>query len=321
MHCLENKIFLTGPINMSSAMTLQVDGTLRAKSGNNTADGVSAWPQIPPLPSYGNSRDGETLQFQAFVYALNVNDIAINGSGTIDGSGEWWWANQHNRSAVPAGRPNLIQFVNVKRIEVTGVTLRDSPFWCLHPVYCEDVHVHHMLIRSRMYAPNSDGVDPDSCKNVMIGEGTALFSLFVRINFLTAEHNDISTGDDGIAIKAGVCGSDKAPSSDSDPKLQGGPTPLKCVDEPKFSDGTYLTQVQYTAQIHTPLSTPLSSHPSLPLRTSPSATTPFASAWVYPLEANRPGGLKTCSSTTTLWGCAKQDTAWKSAAAGALPCI
>ena len=47
------KTFLTGPINMSNAMTLQVDGTLRAKSGNNTADGISGWPQIPPLPSYG----------------------------------------------------------------------------------------------------------------------------------------------------------------------------------------------------------------------------------------------------------------------------
>ena len=47
-----------GPINMTSAMTLQVDGTLKAKSGNNTAAGISGWPQIPPLPSYGNSRDG-----------------------------------------------------------------------------------------------------------------------------------------------------------------------------------------------------------------------------------------------------------------------
>ena len=43
---------------MTSAMTLQVDGTLKAKSGNNTAGGISGWPQIPPLPSYGNSRDG-----------------------------------------------------------------------------------------------------------------------------------------------------------------------------------------------------------------------------------------------------------------------
>ena len=203
------KVFLTAPINMSSGMTLQVDGTLRAKSGNNSLTGISGWPQMPPLPSYGNSRDGPYLQFQAFLYASEVEDIAINGSGTIDGSGDWWWHNQRNRSLIPAGRPNLIQFVNAKRVEVTGVTLRDSPFWCLHPVQCEDVHVHHMKIRSRMYAPNSDGIDPDSCKNVMI------------------EHNDISTGDDGIAIKAGVCGAS---------------SPNDCVQDKNFSDGTYLTR-------------------------------------------------------------------------------
>jgi len=219
-----NKIFLTGPLNMTSFMTLQVDGTVKAKSGNNTADGISAWPQIAPLPSYGNSRDGAYLQYQAFVYAHTATDIAITGTGTIDGSGEWWWANQRNRTALPAGRPNLVQFVNVHRIEVTGVTLRDSPFWCLHPVQSTDIHVHHMKIRSRMYAPNSDGVDPDSCRNVMV------------------EHNDISTGDDGIAIKAGACGDSGHPNDSGGGALQGGPTPIQCKDDPNFSNGTYLTQ-------------------------------------------------------------------------------
>ena len=217
------KTFLTGPLNMSSFMTLEVEGTLKAKSGNNTADGITAWPQLPPLPSYGNSRDnwGAYLQYQAFVYAHTATDIAINGTGTIDGSGEWWWGNLKNRSAVPSGRPNLIQFVNVKGLEVTGVTLFNSPFWCLHPVQSQDIHVHHMKIRSRMYAPNSDGVDPDSCRNVMI------------------EHNDISTGDDGIAIKAGACGSAKQSGGGA---LKGGPTPLRCADEKRFSDGTFRTQ-------------------------------------------------------------------------------
>ena len=45
--------FLTGPLNMSSGMTLQVEGTLKAISGNNTAGGAAyikeGWPQIPPL--------------------------------------------------------------------------------------------------------------------------------------------------------------------------------------------------------------------------------------------------------------------------------
>ena len=71
--------------------------------------------------------------------------------------GDWWWHNRRNRSLVHSGRPNLVQLVGCTGIEVTGVTLRDSPFWCLHPVMSRDVHIHHMKIRARMYAPNSDG--------------------------------------------------------------------------------------------------------------------------------------------------------------------
>ena len=50
-----------------------------------------------------------------------------------------------------------------------------------------------------MYAPNSDGIDPDSCRNVMI------------------EHNDVSVGDDHIAIKAGRCGDGSVPNDCRDP--------------------------------------------------------------------------------------------------------
>lgn len=88
------------------------------------------------------------------------------------------------------------------------MTLRDSPFWCLHPVYCTNVHIHHVVIHSRMYAANSDGIDPDSSRNVLI------------------EHNDVSCGDDHIAIKAGVCGIS---------------SPNDCLDE-SFTNGSYQTE-------------------------------------------------------------------------------
>ena len=95
VHVPAEHTFLTGPLNLSSFVTLQVDGTLKAISGNNTAGGEAyiadgGWPQIPPLPSYGNSRDGPYLQYQAFIFAWGVSDVAITGSGTIDGQGDWW---------------------------------------------------------------------------------------------------------------------------------------------------------------------------------------------------------------------------------------
>mmetsp|Transcript_7961 Transcript_7961/g.17110 ORF Transcript_7961/g.17110 Transcript_7961/m.17110 type:complete len:489 (-) Transcript_7961:69-1535(-) len=202
---LENHTFCTGPLNLTSQTTFQVDGTLRALNWTETN-----WPQIPPLSTYGNSRDdGFYLQYQAFLYAINAHDIRIIGKGMIDGQGQPWWdAAQNDRSLLAAGRPNLVQLVGCHNVEVSGVTLKDSPFWCLHPVLCTNVHIHHMKIRSHMYAFNSDGIDPDSSKNVVI------------------EDSDISCGDDHIAIKAGVCGKT---------------SPLDCDKIKEFKDGTYET--------------------------------------------------------------------------------
>jgi len=186
------RTFLTGPINLTTNVTLHVDGTIQAINGYNMDEGgeyiQTKWPQLPPLPTYGNSRDGRYLQHQAVIYANNVTNIRITGKGTIDGGGPYWWDNQFNRTLLPAGRPNLIQVVNSSEVTIDSVTLRDSPFWTVHPVLCTNVHIHHTTIRARMYAPNVDGIDPDSCRNVMI------------------ESNDVSVGDDHIAIKAGVCG-------------------------------------------------------------------------------------------------------------------
>eukprot|EP00980_Cylindrotheca_fusiformis_P012847 scaffold3170_cov128-Cylindrotheca_fusiformis.AAC.7 len=115
--------------------------------------------------------------------------MEVRGSGMIDAMGPWWWdAFQHNKQSLAAGRPNLIQFVHCQDVEITGVLLKDSPFWTVHPVFCDNVHVHHMSIRAPMYAPNVDGIDPDSSSNVVV------------------EYNDISCGDDHIAVKSGRCG-------------------------------------------------------------------------------------------------------------------
>jgi hypothetical protein len=200
----ETYVFRSGPLNLTSQVTLQVDGTLLAWTWNTTN-----WPQIPPLKHYGNSRDGPRLQYQAFVYAAHAHNIRILGRGVIDGDGSPWWdAFRNDRSLLSAGRPNLIQLLHCQQVEIAGVTLKDSPFWTLHPVFCDTVHIHHIRIRSPMYAPNVDGIDPDSSRNILI------------------EYNDISCGDDHIAIKAGVCGQS---------------SPLNCHETVGFTDGTFET--------------------------------------------------------------------------------
>lgn len=80
-------------------------------------------------------------------------------------------------------RPCCVEFRKCKRVLIEGVTLRDSPFWCIHPLYCEDVIVRGVTIDSHF--PNNDGCDPESSHRVLIED--CLFR----------------TGDDAVAIKSG----------------------------------------------------------------------------------------------------------------------
>lgn len=82
-------------------------------------------------------------------------------------------------------RPNLVVINNSKKVLLEGVTFQNSPAWNLHPLMCEDLTVRNVFVKNPWYAQNGDGIDVESCKNVLI-EG----SIF-------------DVGDDGICIKSG----------------------------------------------------------------------------------------------------------------------
>ena len=233
------KSFLTKPFNISSGLTLQVDGTIKGITPENAPTNESAyvfgtpaqrrkglppscppgsfpaagaggfchgkdsWPLLPPLPSYGRDRDiGAAARYQALILAAHATDVAIVGNGTVDGSGPWWWQ-QHaaKPSALHVGRPHLIETFNCTGVEIgAGLTIADSPFWTLHAYASVNVWIHHLTVRAPLYAPNTDGIDPDSCRNVLI------------------EHCDISVGDDHVAIKAGLSDSVHTIARDEYPK-------------------------------------------------------------------------------------------------------
>ncbi len=82
-------------------------------------------------------------------------------------------------------RPNLVVLTNCKKVLLEGVTFQNSPAWNLHPVECEDLTIKNVLVKNPEYAQNGDGVDVESCRNVLV-EG-CIFDV----------------GDDGICIKSG----------------------------------------------------------------------------------------------------------------------
>ena len=173
------------------------------------------------LPAVKTRWEGlEMMGYSPLIYAHKADNVALTGKGLIDGGADcdtWWpWkgangkcANSSNEgdtqhparkalmddaeSGVPVAerlyadgsflRPPLVQFYECNNVLIEGVTLENSPFWVIHPVLCESLTVRNVTTRS--HGPNSDGCDPESCRNVLI-EG-CLFD----------------NGDDCIAIKSG----------------------------------------------------------------------------------------------------------------------
>jgi hypothetical protein len=82
-------------------------------------------------------------------------------------------------------RPNLLVFDQCKKVLLEGVTIQNSPAWCLHPLMSEDITISNLIVKNPWYAQNGDGIDLESCKNVVI------------------QNSVFDVGDDGICIKSG----------------------------------------------------------------------------------------------------------------------
>lgn len=203
-------VFMTGPVHLESHIELHISrgGTL------------SFIPEPDRyLPAVFTRWEGvELMGLSPLIYAFGKTDIAITGQGTLDGGADdehWWhwkgaWKGKfgdaeltqkaaRNRlfAAAEAGvppeerqfaegaylRPPFIQAYRCENVLIEGVTITRSPFWLIHPVLSTGVTVRGVTCQSK--GPNSDGCDPESCRNVLI------------------EDCVFDTGDDCIAIKSG----------------------------------------------------------------------------------------------------------------------
>lgn len=137
---------------------------------------------------------------EALISGVNIRHAGVLGSGTIDGSGDYWWAdaiNMHreNRVArlypeVPDAngmpRPWLVEFYQSSDIRISGVKLTNAPMWSLVLRYVRQSHIDHLTVRNPRKSPNTDGIDIVSSQHIDMSD------LY------------ISTGDDNVTIKSGL---------------------------------------------------------------------------------------------------------------------
>ena len=148
----------------------------------------------------------EVLNYSPLIYANGADNIAITGSGTFDGQGEAWfpmrpwqkadrerlWNSEADGIPVEeriygtvegALRPAMVQPFNCTNVLIEGPTFTRSPFWVIHPVYCDRLIIRNVKVDS--HGVNNDAVDLDSCTNSLV------------------ERCDFTVGDDAVAIKSG----------------------------------------------------------------------------------------------------------------------
>lgn len=178
--------WLSGPLFLKSRMTLLLeDRAILAAIADRSG--------YPVLPAYDDA--GRVLGtwegvaeacYASLLTALDCERLTITGAGVIDGGGDrgdWWsWAKETRNGA---RRPRTIFMANGRDIRLTGLTVRNSPSWTIHPVFCRNVLAAGLVIENDPDSPNTDGLNPECCRNVMLS----------GIRF--------SVGDDCIAIKAG----------------------------------------------------------------------------------------------------------------------
>ena len=136
--------------------------------------------------AYLGGWEGNPLDcFAGLINVINAENVTITGEGCINANadnGDWY---QHIKVKLIAWRPRLFFTSKAKNVTLHGVEVCNSFSWTIHPTYSDGVNILQLQIHNRADSPNTDGIDPESCKNVnIIGDS-------------------IHVGDDCIALKSG----------------------------------------------------------------------------------------------------------------------
>ncbi len=148
-----------GPVKLASHIELHLETGAR----------LEAIPDIKLYPEYGLSPEHLGNEGQKWIHAENAEFVSVTGGGIIDGKGvKWMKSEEKYRFRMDPGRPFLINFENCAHVTLRDITLRDAPFWTVHLLGCNDVLAQGVRILNNLKLGNSDGINPDRCKNVRI---------------------------------------------------------------------------------------------------------------------------------------------------------
>lgn len=168
--------YVTGALFLRDNITLHLDAGATLLGSLNPAD-------YPVISSRWEGAQRST--YAPLIAGENLKNIAIVGRGLIDGRGGHWWK-AYTQETLAYPRPRLIGLTACTNVLIESITLTNSPSWTINPVRCENVNIRGVTIINPHDSPNTDGINPDSCRLVRISDCY------------------VSVGDDCITIKSGT---------------------------------------------------------------------------------------------------------------------
>ncbi|MFA9389718.1 MAG: glycosyl hydrolase family 28 protein [Prolixibacteraceae bacterium] len=196
--------WLTGPIVLKSNVNLHLVEGAELLFSQDFSD------YLPAVLT--NWEGSEVYSYSPFIYAYEQENIAITGKGTLNGQGKPWWElrknkafgnyrlAQMNEDEVPVKErifdnthtnylpPVFFGPLYCKNVLLEGIRFEYGAFWTVNPSFCTNLIIRDIYILTYGeygHTPNGDGINPNSCQNVLI------------------EYNTLDTGDDCITLKSG----------------------------------------------------------------------------------------------------------------------
>lgn len=193
--------WLTGPIHLKSNVNLHLcEGAVLSFTDNPQAY----------LPAVKTTWEGmECYNYSPLVYALECENVAITGKGTLRPKMDVWktWFKRpkaHLEASkklytmastdVPVEqrqmaegenhfRPHLIQFNRCQNVLLDGFKIRESPFWTIHLFMCSNGIARNLDVYA--HGHNNDGIDLEMTRDFLV------------------EDCKFDQGDDAVVIKSG----------------------------------------------------------------------------------------------------------------------
>ena len=160
--------YVIGAIAIGAHTTLRIDKDAT----------VTGSPDVADYPIRQVRWEGKFVKGRiGLISAENADHIAIAGQGKLIGN-----TNIPGRVDRGTGlrNPALIELIGCDHVDIGGVFTQQNAMWSIHPLFCNDVRFHDMVING-----GADGIDVDSCSQVSI------------------ERCSFDTTDDCIALKSG----------------------------------------------------------------------------------------------------------------------